>query len=279
MVRCQALTGELLVALGRHEEALVPLQLVVAGEGVITTAFQLTSWYLVADCLEALGRYREAMSALQEYVRHSGVSRDVRLRNTASVAAVTVLRARAEAERDLAREDSRHARRLARQDALTGIGNRLAFEDALTELGTDGTETCLALLDLDHFKIVNDVHGHLVGDEVLRITAATMTARLGEVDPRGRLFRIGGEEFAAVLGCFGDHAREDAVAVLEEVRQAVATAEVSAGGSTVTLTVSVGLAVGALGAGGDRSHRALLNHADQNLYQAKRRGRDRVVAD
>ena len=279
VVRCQALTGELLVALGRHEEALVPLQEVVAGEGVITTAFQLTSWYLVADCLEALGRYREAMSALQEYVRHSGISRDVRLRNTASMAAVTVLRERAEAERDLAREDSRHASQLARQDALTGIGNRLAFEDTLTELATDGTETCLALLDLDHFKVVNDVHGHLVGDEVLRVAAATMSARLGEVDPRGRLFRIGGEEFAAVLGCRGDGAREDAVAVLEEVRRAVAAAEVSTGGSTITLTVSAGLAVGALGAVGDRSHRSLLSHADQNLYRAKRRGRDRVVAD
>lgn len=279
VVRCQALTGELLVALGRHEEALVPLQEVVAGEGVITTAFQLTSWYLVADCLEALGRYREAMSALQEYVRHSGTSRDVRLRNTASMAAITVLRERAEAERDLAREDSRHASRMARQDALTGIGNRLAFEDALTELGTDGSETYLALLDLDHFKVVNDVHGHLVGDEVLRVVAATMTARLGEVDPRGRLFRIGGEEFAAVLGCHGAGAREDAVMVLEEVRRAVASADVGTGGSRITLTVSAGLAVGALGAVGDRSHRSLLSHADQNLYRAKRRGRDRVVAD
>ncbi len=201
VVRCLALTGELLVALGRHEEALGPLQEVVAGRGVITTAFQLTSWYLVADCLEALGRYRESMGALQEYVRHSGVSRDVRLRNTASMAAVTVLRERAEAERDLAREDSHHARRLARQDVLTGIGNRLAFEDDLAALAVDGTRSCLALLDLDHFKVVNDVHGHLVGDEVLRVAAATMAGRLAEVDPRGRLYRIGGEEFAAVLGC------------------------------------------------------------------------------
>lgn len=279
VVRCQALVGELLVALGRHEEALAPLQEVVAGEGVITTAFQLTSWYLVADCLEALGRYREAMSALQEYVRHSGRSRDVRLRNTASMAAADVLRERAEAERDLAREDSRHARRLARQDVLTGIGNRLAFEDALAEVATDGGTTCLALLDLDHFKVVNDVHGHLVGDEVLRVAAGTMSRRLAEVDPRARLFRIGGEEFAVVLGARGDDAQQQAVDVLEEVRRAVAAAEVRTGGSTITLTVSAGLAVGALGEVGDRSHRSLLSHADQNLYRAKRRGRDRVVAD
>ncbi len=63
------------------------------------------------------------------------------------------------------------------------------------------------------------------------------------------------------------------------MRRAVAAAEVRTGGSTITLTVSAGLAVGVLGAVGDRSHRSLLSHADQNLYRAKRRGRDRVVAD
>jgi diguanylate cyclase (GGDEF)-like protein len=279
LVRCRALAGELLVAQGRHEEALVHLEEVVAGQGVITTAFQLTAWYLVADCLEALGRPREAMTALQEYVRHSGVSRDVRLRNTASMAAVTVMRERAEAERDSARRDSQTARRLARMDQLTGIGNRLAFEDALTELAADGAETCLALLDLDHFKVVNDVHGHLVGDEVLRTCAETMSRTLTEEDPDAVLFRIGGEEFAVVMSHRGPDAAERAVQTLEQLRRAVARQEVRTGGSTITLTVSAGVAVGWVGAVGDRSHRALLSHADQNLYRAKRRGRDRVVAD
>ncbi|WP_380169114.1 diguanylate cyclase [Jannaschia sp. R86511] len=279
VVRCRALAGELLVALGRHEEALLHLQEVVAGRGVITTAFQLTAWYLVADCLEALGRHREAITALHEYVRHSGVSRDVRLRNTASMAAVTVMRERAEAERDLAREDSRHLSRLARMDPLTGVGNRLAFEDELTALAATGRTTYLALLDLDHFKVVNDVHGHLVGDEVLRASAATISDRLLAGDPRARLYRIGGEEFAAVLGPDEPGATEQALTTLEDVRRAVARQEVRTGGSTITLTVSAGLAVGTVGAVGDRSHRALLSHADQNLYRAKRRGRDRVVAD
>jgi diguanylate cyclase (GGDEF)-like protein len=279
LVRSRALAGELLVAMGRHEEALAHLEEVVAGQGVITTAFQLTAWYLVADCLEALGRPREAMSALHEYVRHSGVSRDVRLRNTASMAAITVLRERAEAERDLARMDSQQARRIARVDPLTGVGNRLAFEDALTALATDGGETCLALLDLDHFKVVNDIHGHLVGDEVLRVSADTMTSTLQAHDPGAVLFRIGGEEFAAVLAHRGPDAADEAVRTLEAVRRAVARQEVRTGGSTITLTVSAGLAVGTVGALGDRSHRALLSHADHNLYRAKRRGRDRVVAD
>lgn len=279
VIRCRALAGELLVALGRHEEALAHLQEVVAGRGTITTSFQLTAWYLVADCLEALGRYREAIAALHEYVRHSGVSRDVRLRNTASMAAVTVMRQRAEAERDLAREDNRTASRLARLDPLTGVGNRLAFEDALASLASVGRTTYLALLDLDHFKVVNDVHGHLVGDEVLRASAATMSDRLLAGDPRAQLFRIGGEEFAAVLGHEGPDDTDRALATLEDVRRAVAGQEVRTGGSTITLTVSAGLAVGTVGAAGDRSHRALLSHADHNLYRAKRRGRDRVVAD
>lgn len=279
LVRCRALAGELLVSMGRHEEALAQLEEVVEGRGVMTTAFQLTAWYLVADCLEALGRYREAIAALHEYVRHSGVSRDVRLRNTASMAAVTVMRERAEAERDMAREDSQLASRLARMDPLTGVGNRLAFEDALSSLAAGGRTTYLALLDLDHFKVVNDVHGHLVGDEVLRVSAATISDRLLAGDPRAQLFRIGGEEFAAVLGHDEPGGTDKALATLEDVRRAVARQEVRTGGSTITLTVSAGLAEGTVGAAGDRSHRALLSHADQNLYRAKRRGRDRVVAD
>ncbi|MFC5382520.1 diguanylate cyclase [Aquipuribacter nitratireducens] len=279
LVRCRALAGELLVARGHHEEALEQLQQVVAGSGVVATASQLTSWYLVADCLEALGRHREAMSALHEYVRHSGVSRDLRLRNTAAMAAVTLMRERAEQERDLARRDGQEARRLARVDPLTGVGNRLAFEDALAGLAAAGSPTCLALLDLDHFKVVNDVHGHLVGDEVLRSVAAEVTAVLAEADAGARVFRIGGEEFAAVLTHDEEAPRAGAVQTLELVRRRVAALEVRTATATITLTLSAGLAVGVVGTLGDSTHRALLSHADQNLYRAKRRGRDRVVAD
>jgi diguanylate cyclase (GGDEF)-like protein len=82
-----------------------------------------------------------------------------------------------------------------------------------------------------------------------------------------------------VMGHRGPDAAERAVQTLEQLRRAVARQEVRTGGSTITLTVSAGVAVGWVGAVGDRSHRALLSHADQNLYRAKRRGRDRVVAD
>ena len=278
--RCRALVGELLVALGRHDEALPLLREVTAETGRLATAVQVVAWYLLADCYEARGEHREAMDALKSYVRHNLASRDVRLRSTASVASAKVLREVAERERDQARRDSEDASQQARVDPLVGVGNRLAFNEHMAELSRSGSEVTVAVLDLDYFKVVNDLHGHQVGDEVLCVVAHTLAQHLDDTAPGSSLYRIGGEEFAALLP-MGEPEAARALEVVEGAREAVSRLVVRLGSNVIQVTISAGMATGRTSdvPGHDGSDRALLSHADHNLYRAKRRGRDRVVAD
>jgi two-component system cell cycle response regulator len=155
---------------------------------------------------------------------------------------------------------------LLREDALTGLSNRRAILTQLAGMVSGarrhGHPLSIAIIDIDHFKLVNDTHGHKVGDEVLVATARTLRAHLRAEDQLGRL---GGEEFLALLG------DTDAVAasrVAEKLR-----AEVAAADCPVGVTVSVGLATW----DGDTPE-DLLHRADQALYAAKQAGRDRVMA-
>jgi diguanylate cyclase (GGDEF)-like protein len=123
------------------------------------------------------------------------------------------------------------------------------------------------LADIDNFKRVNDTHGHLTGDAVLRTLAAEMRQQVRESDFVGR---FGGEEFAILLT--GTTATE-ACRVAERIRRGAGVARVLAKDVTVGATVSIGVAV--LGShGGDLGE--LLESADKALYRAKRTGRDRV---
>jgi diguanylate cyclase (GGDEF)-like protein len=121
------------------------------------------------------------------------------------------------------------------------------------------------MFDLDHFKSVNDRFGHLVGDEALRIFAATANANLRASDLIGR---FGGEEFVAVL----PSPLADAAAAAERVRTAFAAAAVSVAGCDVGATLSAGAASGAPGS----DIASLLMRADTGLYRAKANGRNRV---
>ncbi|MBN6151648.1 diguanylate cyclase [Xanthomonas sp. AmX2] len=174
------------------------------------------------------------------------------------------------------RERDELVRRLAHQaghDALTGLPNRRTADPhlsaALERALAARTPLCVALLDIDHFKRINDVHGHEIGDEVLRHIGELLRATLGE---QAFAARHGGEEFLLVLpGLSQEQARER----LDGVRRRFATIDVSDGeGRRVQCTASIGLAC--LGPG-LQTRRELLALADQRLYQAKREGRDRVV--
>jgi len=123
------------------------------------------------------------------------------------------------------------------------------------------------MLDLDHFKRVNDTYGHSVGDEVLR---AASQAIASEVRPFDRVFRIGGEEFAAILGGIDSVGARTAA---ERVRASVAAHAVAVEGAAIPTTVSVGVAMGE--ATSDPS--TLLRAADAALYRAKTEGRNRIV--
>lgn len=159
---------------------------------------------------------------------------------------------------------------LARTDALTGLANRRAFDEALerevARAERSGAPLALLAVDLDRFKQVNDVHGHAAGDAALVAAAGRARAALREGD---LLARVGGEELAALLPGAG---LADAREAGERVRAAVAAAPVEAGGASFRLTISVGVAVLAPGEEGA----ALQARADGRLYAAKQGGRDRV---
>lgn len=158
--------------------------------------------------------------------------------------------------------------RQAGTDALTGLANRRALDAALDAqcalAQREGRPCAVLMLDLDHFKTINDTHGHAVGDAVLRAFGARLQAQLRVSD---LCARYGGEEFVVLLA---GTPFEPAEEVGERLRAAVRGAPLAEG---VVTTVSVGTA--SYRAGDDAA--ALLARADAALYEAKRRGRDRVV--
>ncbi|HEX2235221.1 MAG TPA: sensor domain-containing diguanylate cyclase, partial [Actinomycetota bacterium] len=155
-------------------------------------------------------------------------------------------------------------RRMADTDALTGLENRRSFERAVERevaraLRT-GEQLTLVLLDIDHFKDLNDRHGHQVGDRVLRATGAALRAASREFDIAAR---YGGEEFVVLLpGCSSDQA----VGAAERLRAAVAAID-----EEVPITASAGVATLPLNA---TDAAGLVHAADQALYASKRAGRD-----
>jgi diguanylate cyclase (GGDEF)-like protein len=168
------------------------------------------------------------------------------------------------------RTELRH-RTAAMVDPLTGIANRRSFMQDAAQLAkrhlADPRPTAVLLIDLDHFKSINDRFGHAVGDRVLELFALTARNSVRSVDLLGRL---GGEEFAAILA---DMSREKAVAVAERIRSSFAQAAIEVDNRPLGATVSIGVV-----------HcqeplldvHELLAQADQALYCAKENGRNRV---
>ncbi len=154
---------------------------------------------------------------------------------------------------------------LATQDALTGAGNRRHFDNKLGEMVAakkrNGTPTSMLLLDLDHFKKVNDVHGHAAGDQILKRITEIIQLRIRVTDT---LFRIGGEEFVVLLEGQGI---DQADHLAEQLRTLVEANELI---PDQLVTVSIGVAE--LNAGESRD--SWLHRADEALYQAKRAGRN-----
>ncbi len=158
-------------------------------------------------------------------------------------------------------------------DHLTGIYNRAFLTDHLDREFANSRRhghpfTCL-LIDIDHFKAINDQHGHLLGDVVIRHTAQVLAANIRKGD---FLARFGGEEFVVLLT--NTTAREGAV-LAETLRAAVDRAVHRHGGLTLQVTVSIGIADTVYDEA--MSETELLGHADEALYAAKRRGRNRVT--
>jgi diguanylate cyclase (GGDEF)-like protein len=164
------------------------------------------------------------------------------------------------------------ARRLATTDALTGLLNRRALLDGLhrecARSDRHSVPMSLLLLDVDHFKRINDEHGHAAGDAVLQAVARVLTSAARRSD---YVARWGGEEFVVALPQTGDAGARIAA---ERLRRAVASMGVAVGdrGELVRATVSIGAA----SSGAPWSIDALVAAADEAMYAAKARGRDRV---
>ena len=165
--------------------------------------------------------------------------------------------------------------KLARRDGLTGIFNRQHFvssaESQLQYCRKSSRQACLVLIDLDHFKVVNDTHGHAVGDRVLKRAVAACQEHLRSTDIFGRL---GGEEFGIVLP---DCTIDQALSRAEQIRLAIATAASGEDPPGIPISASFGVATTTRSG---YELRKLLIDADDALYRAKREGRNRVsVAD
>lgn len=172
------------------------------------------------------------------------------------------------------RDELEYVRRESLTDALTGISNRKAFDSTLEHMVREardaGSPFCILLADIDHFKKINDTHGHLVGDKILRFVAATIKRCIKGKD---LVARYGGEEFGLLL----PHTDLDSAhTVAEQIRQTVSSGKLkdkSNQESYGRVTISIGVAQFTV----NDLPNTLVQRADRALYQAKERGRDRVV--
>ncbi|MBB6093826.1 diguanylate cyclase (GGDEF)-like protein/PAS domain S-box-containing protein [Povalibacter uvarum] len=166
------------------------------------------------------------------------------------------------------RQERSRLQNLSQRDALTGLLNRSGFEGYLDSRGGEGvTGLTLMYVDLDHFKPVNDVHGHAAGDEVLRVFADRIQ---GMVRPSDAVARLGGDEFAIALS--GLRSEADAHTIASDV---IAAAErpIPIGEQSVVVSASVGVS---FGTSADIDWRSMIERADDMLYRAKKSGRGRV---
>ncbi|MBL8346518.1 MAG: GGDEF domain-containing protein [Rubrivivax sp.] len=230
------------------------------------------------------GRFHSTLEGLTEVLRGDDVSRiAVHVERTQSHSArmadsLQSLRrelAQSRDEADQLRAQLRSLRSEAVHCALTGVLNRRGFDERLAAMlarpATSGHEHVLALLDVDHFKRVNDTHGHVLGDRVLEAIGRLLREMV--TDPDASVARYGGEEFAILLpGCGLARAR----AVVESVRSAVSRIKLrqrATDREVLRVTASAGVAPAWPG----DAPTAIVQRADAALYAAKQSGRDRTV--
>ncbi|MFK8114768.1 MAG: GGDEF domain-containing protein [Rubripirellula sp.] len=185
------------------------------------------------------------------------------------IAANQVMQSQLQVAQDRIHEQSEQlesAERRAHTDALTRIPNRGAFDAHIAQRHAQGADQAgtLALLDVDHFKKFNDVYGHLAGDEVLRVVASVLNARL---KPHGLVARYGGEEFAMIMDGVSV---EDAKSLMESARVAVTEREILFEDKRLRVTASIGVAELAEG----ETIEEWIARADSGLYHSKDHGRD-----
>jgi diguanylate cyclase (GGDEF)-like protein len=157
------------------------------------------------------------------------------------------------------------------QDALTGVSSRTSLlhelQGSIERASKTGQPLVVIMADLDHFKTINDHHGHLVGDRVLKEVAARIKAALREFDLVGR---YGGEEFVILLENTSTHTAQQ---IAERIRVRISSEPIHIAGQHMQVTISQGLAL----CGQDDDTQSVLKRADQAMYRAKQAGRNCIV--
>ena len=235
----------------------------------------------VEQLSQALTRFASGDFAAQVPRDYSGDAADVLaflVNNTILEIGAIVADSQRRADEDrqrlerLVEERTAELKLLAATDPLTGTLNRRRFFEMAEEEGARclryGRRLTTAMLDLDHFKSINDTYGHAVGDEALWRTAQVMLAVLRRQDHIGR---YGGEEFAVLMPETG---LDEGFSVLERVRREIEAIDLRAGDEAVPVRASVGVAEWRA----NETIEHALRRADAALYQAKAAGRNRVLA-
>ncbi|GAB1641063.1 diguanylate cyclase [Krasilnikovia sp. MM14-A1259] len=218
-----------------------------------------------AELHAARGAYAEAFAAQKTFV----AAREELLARQQQAQALT---RHAQFETAEARDQAQRFREQARRDPLTGLRNRRYVDEELAALIAADPDLSIAIVDIDHFKRINDTLSHDVGDQVLVRVAKLLDTELTAMVPDGFAARLGGEEFLLALPLTPVAA---ASAKLDTLRQAIS----GHGWHDITngLPVTVSIGVAGVNEASPRSQSAVLAIADRNLYAAKRAGRDRVV--
>lgn len=224
------------------------------GEVAANAARQLASVHA------AMGDFRAAYDAMLDFTAKWQELRSLQAEASASAMQVMV-------DLDRARQESLRYQELAERDALTGLWNRRRLEGTLPGLLREPHRTHLALVDLDHFKHINDRFSHEIGDVVLREVAGLLAAEAGS---NAFVVRLGGEEFVVV---FVDVDDPTALARCESLRAAIQRYTWDRHAPGLAVTTSIGVAA----ARPDDTMPTLLRRADERLYRSKREGRNRVT--
>jgi diguanylate cyclase (GGDEF)-like protein len=298
----QRVRAEFLLETGHPAEGLEVLNRAALGTGVIQDAQRSAFAVVESRCLRALGRGQEAVAAAERAVRLAQTSGDdlelmitleerlaakraagdldgalgdalevkqrmwaIHQRQTSQVVGEVWARAALQRERSQLQEKTAAAVRFAEEDALTGIGNRRLLEQFLANASETPTTLALVIVDIDHFKDVNDTFGHELGDLVMRAMGELFAA---EARPGQVVVRYGGDEFVfAIPGA----ALATASSLAERVRLRVASHPWEELDTRLSVTVSLGVS-----SGKSDAWRTVFAAADGALYLAKRHGRNRV---
>lgn len=283
MIHYHLYTGLVFMAQDRMDEALASLKTGIEyADRVNDLESGVPCCKAIADAYERKGDFRMALQwhrhFHEHYIRYSTHVAQRSARVAAKQYETEQLRSQSENERrraqaleasnqELAQESDR-LKRASEEDPLTGLYNRRALESALATAREGRAPYAIAILDIDHFKRINDGFSHLVGDQVLCRVAAILTNLVRKGD---FLARFGGEEFVLLMPGIRS---ADALPICERLRRSIEEWPWADQAPALRVTVSIGIA----GTEGADDPNAILTAADVRLYQAKGNGRNRVEA-